>query len=140
MLDLAPAGARLVFSCDRHITRDGKDVYALELRAFVAVFGVLAGPARFADPRDRAEACCRVFVGYTCWTVVRGSGPEEGESRGPPAWSRHVGDPVLADDITRRVDFALFRAEAITDDEPVHEAPAIVGCRTPVARAHAGRP
>ncbi|MFF0105660.1 hypothetical protein [Streptomyces hirsutus] len=77
--------------------------------------------------------------GHTRWTVVCGSGPEEGESRGPPAWSRHVGDPGLADDVTRRVDFALFRAEAITDDELVHEAPAIVGCRTP-RRAHAGRP
>jgi len=29
--------------------------------------------------------------------------------------------------------------EALVNDELVHEAPAIVGCRTPSALAHAGR-
>jgi hypothetical protein len=37
------------------------------------------------------------------------------------------------------VDFALFMAEALTNDALVHEAPAIVGCQTPSALAHAGR-
>src|SRR5436190_415310 len=39
--------------------------------------------------------------------------------------------------ITRRVDFALFMVEALENDELVHEAPAIVGCQTPSALAHA---
>ncbi len=29
-----------------------------------------------------------------------------------PVWSRHLGDPILASDRTRRVDFALFMVEA----------------------------
>lgn len=43
---------------------------------------------------------------------------------------------MAASNITRRVDFALFMVEALTNDELVHEAPAIVGCRTPSALAH----
>src|SRR5215510_7018698 len=35
VLDLAPPGARLVFSCGWHITRDGKDVYPWKVRALV---------------------------------------------------------------------------------------------------------
>jgi hypothetical protein len=48
-----------------------------------------------------------------------------------------VGDPILESNITRRVDFALFMVEALENDELVHEAPAIVGCQTPSALAHA---
>ena len=62
--------------------------------------------------------------------VVRGSNLEEGESQGMPVWSRRVGDAILASNITRRVDFALFMVAALENDELVHEAPAIVGCRT----------
>ena len=61
---------------------------------------------------------------------------EEGESQGLPVWSRHVGDPVLASNLTRRIDFALFMLEALADAALIHEAPAIVGCRTPSALAH----
>jgi MFS family permease len=61
---------------------------------------------------------------------------EEGESQGLPVWSRHVGDPILGSNITRRVDFALFMVAAIENDELIHEAPAIVGCQTPSALAH----
>jgi hypothetical protein len=68
---------------------------------------------------------------------VRGSDLEEGESEGLPVWSRHVGDPILASDRTRRIDFALFMVEALTNPALIHEAPAIVGCRTPSAVAHA---
>jgi hypothetical protein len=50
-----------------------------------------------------------VFASDTRWTVVRGSDLEEGESQGLPVWSRHVGDPILKSNITRRVDFALFQ-------------------------------
>ena len=39
--------------------------------------------------------------------------------------------------ITRRVDFALFMVAALENDELIHEAPAIAGCRTPSALAHA---
>ena len=55
VLDHAAAGARLVFSCGWHITRDGHDVYSWKLRAFVAVFGWLARVARFADLRDQVK-------------------------------------------------------------------------------------
>ena len=68
---------------------------------------------------------------------VRGSDLEEGESQGLPVWSRHVGDPILTSNRTRRVDFALFMVEALVNDELIHEAPAIIGCRTPSALAHA---
>ena len=71
------------------------------------------------------------------WTVVRGSDLEEGESQGLPVWSKHVGDPILASNRTRRIDFALFMVDALTNDELVHEAPAIVGRQTPSALAHA---
>jgi len=137
VLDCARPGARLVFSCGWHITRDGKDVYSRKLRAFVAVFGWLARLVRFADLDDQVEACRRVFASDTRWTVVRGSDLDEGESEGLPVWSRHVGDPALASNRTRRVDFALFMVHALENDELVHEAPAIVGCRTPSALAHA---
>lgn len=137
VLDYAPSSARLVFSCGWHITRDGKDVYSRKFKAFVRVFGLLARLARFADLDDQVEACRRVFASDTRWTVVRGSDLEEGESQGLPVWSRHVGDPLLESNITRRVDFALFMVEALKNDKLIHEAPAIVGCQTPSALAHA---
>ena len=137
VLDHAPPGARLVFSCGWHITRDGQDVYSWKLKALVKVFGPLARLARFADLDDQVEACRRVFASDTRWTVVRGSDLEEGGSQGLPVWSRHVGDPILESNITRRVDFALFMVEALENDELMHEAPAIVGRQTPSALAHA---
>jgi NAD(P)-dependent dehydrogenase (short-subunit alcohol dehydrogenase family) len=136
VLDHARPGARLVFSCGWHITRDGQDVYPWKLRLIVKVAGPLARLARFADLDDQVEACRRVFASDTRWTVVRGSDLEEGESQGLPVWSRHVGDPVLASNRTRRVDFALFMVEALENDELVHEAPAIVGRQTPSALAY----
>jgi hypothetical protein len=138
VLDYAPSGARLVFSCGWHITLDGRDVYSWKLKALVKVFGPLARLTRFADLDDQVEACRRVFASDTRWTVVRGSDLEEGESEGLPVWSRHVGDPILESNRTRRVDFALFMVEALENDELVHEAPAIVGCRTPSSLVHAG--
>jgi hypothetical protein len=139
VLDHARPGARLVFSCGWHITRDGQDVYPWKLRAIVKIFGPIARLARFADLDDQVEACKRVFSSDTRWTVVRGSDLEEGESQGLPVWSRHVGDPILESNMTRRVDFALFMVDALTNDDLVHEAPAIVGSQTPSAIAHAHR-
>ena len=138
MLDHAPPGARLVFSCGWHITRDGQDVYPLKIKVIVKVLGPIARLARFADLGDQVEACRRVFASDTRWTVVRGSDLEEGESQGLPVWSRHVGDPILESNLTRRVDFALFMVHALENDELIHEAPAIVGGQTPSALAHAG--
>jgi NAD(P)-dependent dehydrogenase (short-subunit alcohol dehydrogenase family) len=111
VLDHAPPGARLVFSCGWHITLDGEDVYTWKLKALVSVGGRLARLARFADLDDQVEATRRVFASKTRWTVVRGSSLEEGASQGLPVWSRHVGDPILQSDITRRVDFALFMVQ-----------------------------
>ena len=137
VLDYAPPGARLVFSCGWHISRDGQDVYSLRFRWLVAAFGWLARLVRFADLDDQVEACRRVFASDTRWTVVRGSDLEEGESQGLPVWSAHVGDPILESNLTRRVDFALFMVEALTNDALIHQAPAIVGRQTPSALAHA---
>jgi len=139
VLDHAPPGARLVFSCGWHITRDGQDVYSWKLKALVNVAGPLARLARFADLDDQVEACKRIFASDTRWTVVRGSDLEEGDSQGLPVWSRHVGDPILKSNRTRRVDFALFMVEALQNDGLVHEAPAIVGRQTPSALGHAAR-
>ena len=137
VLDYARPGARLVFSCGWHITRDGKDVYSPFFKAFLWAFGRIARLARVVDLNDQVEACRRVFESDTRWTVVRGSNLEEGESQGVPVWSRHVDDPILKSNRTRRVDFALFMVEALTSDELIHESPAIVGCQTPSALAHA---
>ena len=137
VLDHAEPGARLVFSSGWHISRDGKDVYPWRLKALVNVFGPLARLVRYADLDDQVEACRRVFASDTRWTVVRGSDLEEGESQGLPVWSLHVGDPILASNLTRRIDFALFMVEALENDELVQEAPAIVGRQSPSALAHA---
>jgi hypothetical protein len=137
VLDYAKPGARLVFSCGWHITRDGQDVYSRSFKAMVKAFGWITRLARFADLDDQVEACRRVFVSDTRWTVVRGSNLEEGESQGLPIWSRHVGDAILKSNITRRTDFALFMVEALTNDSLIHKAPAIVGCQTPSALAYA---
>ena len=137
VLDHAPPGARLVFSCGWHITRDGQDVYSRAFKAKVKALGWIGRITRFADLDDQVEACRQVFASDTRWTVVRGSDLEEGESQGLPVWSRHVGDPILESNLTRRVDFALFLVEALENDELIHEAPAIVGRQTPSALAHA---
>lgn len=136
VLDHARADARLVFSCGWHITRDGQDVYPWRFRALVRIFGWIARLTRFADLDDQVEACRRVFASQTRWTVVRGSDLEEGESEGLPVWSRHVGDPVLRSNITRRVDFARFMVAALEDDSLIREAPAIVSRNSPSARQH----
>ena len=138
VIDHAEPSARLIFSCGWHISRDGKDVYPWQIRYPVPVVAWLAKLFGFADLDDQEEATRRIFASDTRWTVVRGSDLEEGESQGLPVWSRHVGDPILASNRTRRIDFALFMVEAMTDDELVHEAPAIVGRQTPSALARGG--
>lgn len=135
VLDYARPEARLVFSCGWHISRDGQDVYSRNFRRQVKVISQVGRLLRAVDVDDQVEACRRIFATDRKWTVVRGSDLEEGESEGMPVWSRHVGDPILASNLTRRVDFALFMIEALENDQLIHEAPAIVGCRTPSALA-----
>jgi hypothetical protein len=137
VLDHAQPGARLIFSCGWHITLDGRDVYPSSFQKEEKLARWLGRLTRMVDIDDQLEACRRVFASDTLWTVVRGSDLEEGDGQGLPVWSRHVGDPILASNMTRRVDYALFMVEALQNDELIHEAPAIVGCRTPSALAHA---
>jgi len=137
VLDYAQPGARLIFSCGWHITRDGKYVYPPSLKREEKLARWLGRLTRLIDIDDQVEACRRIFASDTRWTVVRGSDLEEGESQGLPVWSRHVGDSILESNMTRRVDYALFMVEALKNDELIHEAPAIVGCRTPSALAYA---
>lgn len=137
VMDFSDPGARLIFSCGWHISRDGKDIYSWKLKAFVKIFGGIARFFRLVELDDQVVACRKIFESNTRWTVVRGSDLEEGESQGLPVWSRHVGDPILESNLTRRIDFALFMVEALDNDGLVHEAPAIVGCQSPSALAHA---
>ena len=137
VLDYARPGARLIFSCGWHITRDGQDVYPQSLKREEKFARLLGRLTRIVDIDDQVEACRRIFASDTRWTVVRGSDLEEGESQGLPVWSRHVGDPILKSNMTRRVDYALFMVAALENDALIHKAPAIVGCRTPSALAHA---
>jgi len=139
VLDYTQTGARLIFSCGWHITRDGKDVYPTSLQREEKLARWLGRLTRIIDIDDQVEACRRIFASDTKWTVVRGSDLEEGESQGLPVWSQHVGDPILESNMTRRVDYALFMVAALENDELIHEAPAIVGCQTPSALAHKAR-
>jgi uncharacterized protein YbjT (DUF2867 family) len=139
VLDHAEPGARLVFSCGWHISRDGEDRYSRLFKLKVALFSLAGRLSRQADLDDQVEATRRIFASDTRWTVVRGSDLDEGESEGLPVWSRHIGDPVLASNRTRRIDFALFMVDALTRDELMHEAPAIVSCQARSAQAHRAR-
>jgi hypothetical protein len=139
VLDFARPGARLIFSCGWHISRDGRDRYSNVLRWQERAARWIGFLTRLLDIDDQIEACRRVFASSTRWTVVRGSDLEEGESQGLPVWSEHVGDPILESNLTRRTDFALFMVAAIDNDALVQQAPAIVGCATPSARAYAAR-
>jgi hypothetical protein len=96
----------------------------------VPIVGHIARWFRLADLDDQVDACRRIFASDKNWTVVRGSDLEEGESDGLSVWSRHVGDAILRSNRTRRIDFALFMVAALENDALIHEAPAIVGCRT----------
>ena len=133
ILDHAQSGARLIFSCGWHITRDGKDVYPRSFQREEKLTRWIGRLTRLVDIDDQIEACRRIFATDTLWTVVRGSDLEEGESQGLPVWSQHVGDPILASNLTRRVDYALFMVAALQNDALIHQAPAIVGCRSPSA-------
>jgi hypothetical protein len=136
IMDYARPDARLIFSCGWHISLDGQDVYSKGFQRLLK-FSSWAGKLfRMVEIDDQAEAFRRIFASDSLWTAVRGSDLEEGESQGLPVWSRHIGDPILESNMTRRVDFALFMVEALVNDDLIHEAPAIVGCQSPSALAH----
>lgn len=137
VLDHAAPDACLVFSCGWWPPRDHRDVYSWKVKAQVSVLRPLGRLSRMVDLDDQITACRLVYASDARWTVVRGSDLKEGPSQGLPAWSRHVGGPELASNLTRRIDFALFMVDALTNDNLIHEAPAIVGCQVPSVRAHA---
>lgn len=137
VLDFSHAGARLIFSCGWHITRDGLDVFSRRLKLEETVGRWIGRLTGLVDIDDQIEACRRVFASNSLWTVVRASDLEEGESQGLPVWSHHVGDPILESNLTRRVDCALFMVEALKNNQLIHVTPAIVGCQAPSALAHA---
>jgi len=136
IMDYSRPGARLIYSCGWHISLDGHDVYSRNFKAFLKVSTWIGRAFRVVDIDDQEEAFRRIFASDSLWTAVRGSDLEEGESQGLPVWSRHIGDPILESNMTRRVDFALFMVEALVNDDLIHEAPAIVGCQSPSALAH----
>lgn len=127
VLDFADPAARLIFSCGWHITQDGKDIFSRSLRWQIRIFTPLARWLRFADIDDQVRACDRIFASDRRWTVIRGSDLEEGPSEGAPVWSLHVGDPILARNRTRRIDYAAFMVDALSNDALVGKAPAISG-------------
>lgn len=137
VLDNAKMGARLIFSSGWHITQDGKDVYSKSFKRMLRFASWIGKLFRLIEITDQEKACRSIFASDTLWTVVRGSDLEEGESQGLPVWSKHVGDPILESNKTRRVDFALFMVEALENDNLIHKSPAIVGCQTSSALAHA---
>ncbi|MBL9045855.1 MAG: NAD(P)H-binding protein [Tabrizicola sp.] len=139
VLDLADPGARLVFSCGWHISRDGLDRYPLSLRLQMRIIPPLVKVLRIADIGDQERAAAAIFASDRDWTVVRGSDLEEGPSEGLPVWSAHVGDPVLASNRTRRTDFALFMVAALTDPLLNNQAPAIVSRASASARVALSR-
>ena len=136
VLDFAEPDARLAFSCGWHISKDGQDRYSLGFRLFVGLFGLLGKLFRLVELSDQVTATDLVFASERRWTVVRGSDLEEGPSEGLPVWSRHIGDPILASNRTRRVDFALFMVHCLENDGLIGEAPAIISCESESARAH----
>ena len=123
----------------RLLTRRGQEV-----RTAFDGFSALAAAQEFQPDVFLLDIGLPGLDGYSLARRLRSEGfpdalfiAKEGESEGLPVWSRHVGDPILKSNMTRRVDFALFMVAALENDELIHEAPAIVGRRTPSAVAAA---
>lgn len=103
VLDFAEPGARLIFSCGWHITRDGMDRYTRKLRTFVSVFGAVARLLRIADLNDQVGATRCIFASKARWTVVRVSESSSGAQTNGRTFS-----PNISADGTR----VLFVSEA----------------------------
>ncbi|MFC6355936.1 NAD(P)-dependent oxidoreductase [Luethyella okanaganae] len=136
VLDYARADARLIFSCGWHVPGHEKDHYPRTTLLAQSAMTKLMRAIRVMDIDDQVEAARLIYASDTRWTVVRGSTLEEGESQGLPVWADYVGHPKLASDRTRRVDYARFMVEALTDDDLVRKTPAIVGRLTQSALVH----
>ncbi|MBS4100872.1 NAD(P)-dependent oxidoreductase [Tsukamurella paurometabola] len=135
VLDGAEPGARLIFSCGWHVPYDDADRYPRRTVLMQSAVTRVMRMLRVMDIDDQVEAARRIYASGAAWTLVRASSLEEGPSEGLPIAGDHVGDPVLASDRTRRIDYALYMIEALTDDSLIRKAPAIVGCATPSALA-----
>lgn len=134
VIDHAEPHARLIYSTGWHISRDGKDVYSWKIKAILAIVAPVVKALRLVEIDDQDRACDLIFKSDTRWTVVRGCDLEEGPSEGLPVWAEHVGDPILASNLVRRTDFALFMVAAVEDHSLLQTAPAIVGCNAPSAQ------
>lgn len=135
VLDAAEPGARLIFSCGWHVPYDDADQYSKKAKLIQSTVTRAMRTLRVMDIDDQIEAARRIYASDRPWTLVRASTLEEGLGQGLPIAGKHVGDPILASDRTRRVDYALYMVEALTDDSLIGRAPAIVGCGTPGALA-----
>ena len=65
VLDHARPGARLIFSCGWHITRDGKDVYPPSFKREEKFARWLTRLTPIVDIDDQVEACRRIFASDT---------------------------------------------------------------------------
>ena len=123
----------------RHALERGYEVVGVcressvpKLAAFEGRITVLPGPTDDPEVIGRAVAGCDGVL-----TVLAPWGVRQYASGTAQAVLDHARPGArLIFNLTRRVDFALFMVEALTDDTLVQEAPAIVGCRTPSALAH----
>ncbi|ADG78964.1 NAD(P)-dependent oxidoreductase [Tsukamurella paurometabola] len=129
VLDLAESDARLIFSCGWHVARDKRDRYPRTTRLAQAAVTRVLRAIRVMDIDDQVAAAHAIFASNRRWTLARGSTLEEGPSEGLPVWAESVGDPLLAMNRTRRIDYALFMIEALDDDALIGRAPAIVSRR-----------
>ena len=139
VLEQARPGARLVFSCGWHVPCHEKDHYPRSTLLAQQAMTALMRTMRVMDIDDQVEAARLIRASATRWTIARGSTLEEGERQGLPVWAEYVGHPKLASDRTRRIDYATFMVEALTNDALVHQSPAIVGCLAPSALAHGSK-
>jgi len=138
VLDFAPPGARSVFSCGWHITRDGQDVYSWKLKALVNI----AGPPRTSRALRRSRrpgggpaGRCRQRHALDRRPGPRSRGGREpGTARVEPA--RRRSRAREQPDAPRRL--RAVHGRRAHHDELVHEAPAIVGRETPSALAITG--
>src|SRR5512136_1387425 len=71
VLDYAEPGARLLFSCGWHITRDGQDVYPQSLKRQEKIARWIGRLTRIFNIDDQVDACRRIFSSDSLWTVVR---------------------------------------------------------------------
>src|SRR5215213_7520598 len=136
VLDHAPPGARLVFSCGWHITLDSQDVYSWKLRALVKIGGPLARLARFADLDDQVEACRRVFASDTRWTCAAATS-RRARARACPSgagtWAIPSSKATSRAASTSPSSWWTHSRTTNSSTRP----PAIVGRQTPSALAHA---